>query len=121
MNTTTESKQSSQETSPNKPTLTEQLGVMLRNAIDYASSSLRLIQAEAASIALSSVTFLVLVMLAVLAGFVGFILLSVALGIWLAHATGSTGWALVIMGGFYAVLSVVAAAVAFRWLSKLRS
>jgi hypothetical protein len=120
MDTTTESKQT-QHTGPEKPTLTEQLGIILKNAIDYASSSLRLIQAEAASIALSSVTFLVLVMLTVLAGFVGFILLSVALGIWLAHVTGSTGWALVIMGGFYAAVAAVAGAVAFRWLSNLRS
>ncbi len=121
MDTTTESKPSSTQAGSSQPTFVEQLGIILRNAIDYASSSLRLIQAEAASIALSSVTFLVLIMLTVLTSFVAFILLSVALGIWLSHLTGSAGWALVIMGGFYALLAAVAGTVAFRWLAKLRS
>ncbi len=121
MDTTTETKSSSHQTGSTPPTFIEQLGLILRNAIDYASSSLRLIQAEAASIALSSVTFLVLVMVTVLTSFVAFILLSVALGIWLAHVTGSAGWALVIMGVFYAVLGVAAGAIAFRWLTRLRS
>jgi pilus assembly protein TadC len=120
MDTTTESKQSSRP-HDSKPTFTEQAAAVLRNAIDYASSSIRLIQAEAASLALSSVTFLVLVLLTVLTGFVAFALLSVALGIWLAHVTGGAGWALVIMGGFYSILAVVAGAVAFRWLARLRA
>jgi len=121
MNTTTESKQSSNETESPKTKFVDQLGIVLSNAVDYASSSIRLIQAEAAAIALSSVTFLVLVLLAVLTGFVAFCLLSVALGMWLAHVTGSSGLALVIMGGFYAILAGTAGFIAFRWLIKLRS
>jgi hypothetical protein len=121
MNTTTDPRSSSDSSETKKPTLLEQLGAVLQNGVDYAASSLRLLQAEAAAIALSSVTFLVLIMLTVLTGFVAFVLFSVALGMWLSHVTGSTGWALVIMGGFYAILAGAAGLIAFRWLTKLRS
>jgi hypothetical protein len=121
MSTTTEPKQSSNDSEEPKATVGEQVNAVLRNAIDYAVGSLRLVQAESISLALSSVTFLVLVMLTVLTGFVAFCLFSVALGVWLSHVTGSSGWALVIMGGFYAVLAALAGIVAFRWLTKLRS
>ena len=101
--------------------LVNQLRLVLKDGIDYAGSVLRLLQAQAAALALSSVSFLVLIFFCVGAGVIGFILLSVALGMWLTNVTGHAGWALLIMGGIYFVLAAVAGSTALRWLKRLKS
>jgi len=106
---------------PDDGSLLGQLRRLLHDGIDYAASALRLLQAQAASLALSSAAFLVLVFFGALAGITAFVLLSVALGIWLTHLTGGAMGALLILGGIYIILALAAGGAALRWLKRLNS
>ena len=108
-------------TDPQNSSFLAQLRRVLEDGMDYAQSQLRLLQAQITSLALSTVLFLVLIASAILTGFVAFALLSVALGIWLAHLTGSAGWSLLIIGGVYALLAIGLGGTAIRWLNNLKS
>lgn len=94
---------------------------VLHDGIDYGASVFALWQAQATSLALSSVAFVILIAFAVLAGLTAFVLLTVALGIWLSHTLGGTGWALLVIGGGYILLAGIAGGVAIRWLKRLNS
>lgn len=101
--------------------LMSQARQVVRDGVDYAASALRLLQAQATSLALSSVAFLLLVFFGIIAGITAFVLLSIALGMWLTQVTGHAGWALLIMGGVYMVLAIATGGVAVRWLRRLNS
>ena len=94
---------------------------VIHDAVDYGASALRLFQAEVASLALSSVVFLALILFSALATVVAFALLSVALGIWLAHVAGGAIGSLLIIGGTYALLALALGGYAMRWLKRLKS
>ncbi len=106
---------------PNDESLMSQAQRVVRDGVDYAASALRLLQAQATSLALSSVAFLLMVFFGVLAAITSFVLLSIALGMWLTQVTGHAGWALLIMGGVYVVLALATGGVAVRWLRRLNS
>lgn len=108
-------------TDPQNSSLSSQLKRVIEDGIDYAQSQLRLLQAQVTAMALSTILFLVLIAFAVLTGIVAFALLSVALGIWLAHLTGGAGWSLLIIGGVYALLAIGLGGTAVRWLKNLKS
>jgi hypothetical protein len=101
--------------------LLDQLKHVIQSGVDYAMSSLRLLQAQVAAMALSSVVFLVLIIIALLCVITAFVLFSVAFGVWLTHVTGSAGWALLIMGGIYTVLAAGTGGYALHWLKNLKS
>lgn len=106
---------------PDNNSLLGQLRRVIKDGVDYAAGALRLLQAQVTAMALSSVAFLLLVFFAVLAGIVAFVLFSVAFGIWLTHAVGSAGCAILIIGGVYSLLALVSGGVALRWLKRLNS
>lgn len=98
-----------------------QLRRVILDAVDYAASALKLVQAQATALALSSAAFVILVLFGILAAIAAFVLLSVAVGMWLAQITGSAGWALLILGVFYVIFTLATAGVAMRWLRRLTS
>ena len=106
---------------PESSSFITQLRKVLIDGVDYAASVLALLQAQAAALALSSVTFLSLIFFAILAIIIAFVLLSVALGFWLAHLTGAVGWALLIMGGVYLLIALITGGLALKWLKGLKS
>ncbi|MCG3204803.1 MAG: hypothetical protein KCHDKBKB_01520 [Elusimicrobia bacterium] len=106
---------------PENSSILFQLKKVITDGIDYAGSALTLLQAQATALAAASAAFLFLVFFAGLAVIIAFALLSVALGLWLTHLTGSAGWALLIIGGIYLLLAVLCGAVALHWLKRLKS
>lgn len=106
---------------PTEQTLTQQLRRALKDGIDYLGSMLALAQARAAEIALSSLVFAALLVVASVFAVSAAVLVVVALGFWLTHLTGHVGWALLILG---VVLAGGAAASVWRalaWLKTLKS
>jgi len=98
-----------------------QLRQVLKDSIDYLYSVLALLQARMAEFALSGVVFTSLIAMAFLLGLASFILLNIALGVWLSHITGNPGWSILILGTSYAGLAALSIQRAFRWLKKLQS
>lgn len=99
----------------------DQLRLVLRDGVDYGASVLRLLQAQATQVALSSFLFLLLVAFAFVSGIIGFLLISTAIVIYLTNVTGSAGWAFLIMSTVYFVMAAICGGVAIRWLKNLKS
>ena len=106
---------------PENSSFISQLKRVVEDGISYAQSQINLLQTQIAALALSSLLFVVLILLALAAGVIAFVLLSVAFGLWLAHVTGSAGWSLLIIGGIYAVIAAGLGGYAIRWLKNLKS
>jgi len=94
---------------------------LVRDAVDYLASAVSLLQARVTAMALSSVLFLGLILAAGLLCVAAFIVLNVALGMWLTHVTGGAGWSLLILGVLYGFLGVLSGFFAVRWLKNLKS
>ncbi len=101
--------------------LVSQLRRVIHDGIDYAASVLRLLQAQATAMALSTLSFVLIIAFAILCALTAFVLLSVAFGFWLTHVTGSAGWALLIIGGTYAIIAAALGGYMVRWLARLKS
>ena len=106
---------------PENSSFLGQIKKMLEDAVNYAKSQLELLQAQFASLALSSVLFIAFIAFASLCGIISFILLSVALGIWLAQILGGAIYSLLIIGGVYALIAIGLGGYAVRWLKNLKS
>jgi hypothetical protein len=102
-------------------TATSQFRRALKDGIDYFGSVISLVQARAAELALSSLLFAALLVLASVLGFAALVLVIVAAGFWLTHATGHVGWALLILGGVSALIAWLSIWRALRWLDNLKS
>ena len=101
--------------------LIKQLRRAIKDGVDYLGSMLSLVQARAAEVALSSLVFAALLMVAGILGLGAVVLLVVALGFWLTHLTGHVGWALLILGGVLAGIAAASVWRALRWLNNLKS
>ena len=99
----------------------EQLGRVLKDAVDYAASAITLLQTRITAMALSGVAFAALLFMAGLLAIAALSLLGVALGVWLTHATGSAVWALLIMGAVLALIAFILGRIALGWLDRLNS
>jgi hypothetical protein len=121
VNISRERREMSETNDPIKGSLLEQLRIVIRDGIDYIHSTLRLLQARATELALSSVLFVLLIVLAVLLCLTAFVLISVAIGLWLTDQTGSAVWSLVIIGSFYILVAIICGGKALRWFRRLRS
>ncbi len=110
-----------EESSNQTGSLIDQLRRVVRDAIDYAASVLRLLQAQMTAMALSSLMFVLMIFFAIVSGLTAFVLVSIAFGIWLSHVTGSAAWSLLIIGAVYGVISLGLGGYVARWLSRLSS
>jgi hypothetical protein len=109
------------ETEPATDSLLSQLRRVIKDGIDYLGSVLTLAQARATEIVLSGIVVALLLLAGGLLAAGGFVLLVVALGIWLTHVTGSAGWALLILGGVLGLLAALALLRGMSWLKNLKS
>ena len=110
------------ETEPSsQSSILDSLKLVIHNGIDYLMSSLSLLQSKMTGLALSAILFLVTLFICFLLALTAFVLLTVALGMWLAQVTGHPAWALVILGFFYALLAALTAKWALGWVNKLNS
>lgn len=105
----------------NDDSIIAQLRNVLKDGIDYVASVVALLQARLVDMALSSLLFIALLVAAGFCAAVSFLILSVALGFWLTHMTGHVAWALLIIGGVYALSALICGGIAVRWLNKLQS
>lgn len=105
----------------NPTSIPEQLRRVLKDAADYALSLLTLWHARAIEMSLSAMTVGVLLFVGALALGGALVLLAVALGVWLAHLTGSVLGSLLILGGVLFVVAAIAVGIAIRWLKNLKS
>ncbi|OVE78178.1 hypothetical protein BVX98_01195 [bacterium F11] len=108
---------------PNSPNqkLIDQLRQVFKDAIDYFQSVVLLLQARFTEMALSSVVFVALLILAGILGLASFLLFNIALGVWITHLTGGAGWSILILGTFYGILAYVSGSFAMKWLNRLKS
>ena len=109
------------ETEPATDSLLSQLRRVIKDGIDYLGSVLTLAQARATEIVLSGLVVALLLASGALLAIAGFVLLAVALGIWLTHLTGSAGLALLILGGVLGLLAAIAIVRGVSWLNNLKS
>lgn len=101
--------------------ITEQLRRVAKDAVDYFQSAITLLQARFAEMALSSVLFVILMVLATLLALASFLMFNIAFGVWLAHVLGSVGWCILILGTIYGILAWLSGNWALRWLKNLKS
>ena len=99
----------------------QQLRLLIKDSIDYVAAVLHLQQARFTQFSLSIAVFVVLLALTTLLGVAAFVVLNIALGVWLTRATGHAGWSLLILGGFYGLLTMGLGIYSLRWLKKLSS
>ncbi len=102
-------------------TIFDQVRRLIKDAVDTFSSAVHLLQARLTNYALSSAVFLALLAAAALLGLAAFVFLNIALGVWLARATGNVMWSVLILGCFYGILAAVSGGMALRWLKTLKS
>lgn len=106
---------------PHQSSLSEQIKSVMRDGVDHFSSSLLLLQARFTEMALTSTFFVGLVIAAAILGFVAFVILSIALGVWLSHVLGSVLWSLLVIGLIYVIFSGLCLLKALKWLNRLKS
>lgn len=99
----------------------DQLRRVIKDGVDYFTSSLTLLQARITDFSLSAVVFVLLILLATLMALAAFVFLNIVFGLWLAQSTGSTSLALSLLGLLYALLAGVSTLIALRWLKHLQS
>lgn len=91
------------------------------DGIDYFQSIITLTQARMTGMALSAAVFLLFLVVCGVLAFASFTLLTIAFGMWLTKITGHAAWALVILGGLYGIIALIAANRAAQWMKKLNS
>jgi hypothetical protein len=104
-----------------KEGLIEQVRSLIKDALDYLSKVLELQQARFTAFALSGILFSLQILVAFCLGAAAFVLFNVAIGLALAHLLGSSLWAVLILGGLYAIFSILLSYKVLRWLNRLKS
>jgi uncharacterized protein (DUF2062 family) len=99
----------------------EQLRKVLKDGIDYLGSVLKLQQVRLTSLTLSAAVFVALLFFAGLLGLAAFVLVNVALGMWLSQLLGNPLYSVLILGAVYALLAWLTIRKALAWLNRIRS
>lgn len=98
-----------------------QLREVIKDGIDYLASVVALVQMRITINVLAAAAYLLLLFFALIVGLGSFVFLNIALGLWLANILQSGVSALLVLGGFYGVVFLIAAGILAHRINRMTS